>query len=288
MKLSKIFNKAIDENEAESKYLWIVNKWTWTRATYRIDLSALTIDLSYNLSSSNNIFIIDYSILSNNKFFGIMFKENSSRLRYLFISDENFNIKIIDTLPAAEPYWFVHCAYDNSLFYFDSYPHKSQSSGAYRFRRYLIPKNKWVYVPNFPSELPESWVGFNQKIIFINKKPGIWVYDIFLNSYSQHFPIKDLGKSGNKMLLRISGKIYVICYLKVPRIYCCYDPFSEWTYVCEMERKIICKERAPFVYYEGSLYFLVLNSALYEFSLKNFKSQNKKIQMKLAPKENLK
>mmetsp|Transcript_27039 Transcript_27039/g.26672 ORF Transcript_27039/g.26672 Transcript_27039/m.26672 type:complete len:107 (+) Transcript_27039:2-322(+) len=96
--------------------------------------------------------------------------------QYLYISDENFNIKEIET-PIKHPsirHYFISCFYDDSIFLFESeYSFIHGESKVRRVSRFIMSKNQWVHLTNFPFDFLASCTGFNQKIIIATDEPGV-------------------------------------------------------------------------------------------------------------------
>ncbi|CAG9312723.1 unnamed protein product [Blepharisma stoltei] len=206
IELCQILDKEFDQNEIESTYLWDFDSYA-AQTLSRIDLSTLAVDFS-----RANPILIKYSMsLPKNQMLGIYNKED---LQYLFIADENFNIEIIDSCSTSSyvHYCFTSCFYDDAIFIFEGEIDFSQGGIiSQHAKKYLISQNKWVYLSEPLCYSPYSCTGINQKIIIADNGPYLWVYDIFLDSYSSTF-IKYFDKKAEQILVKVSGKIYLIVF----------------------------------------------------------------------------
>ncbi|CAG9312720.1 unnamed protein product [Blepharisma stoltei] len=217
--------------------------------------------------------------LPKNQFFVIVEKSREPG-QHLYISDANFNIKEIKnpTKPLLLNLEFTFCFYDDSIFMFkDCFDMSEGLNVVPDARRYIISQNKWINLNVQYCGYPYSCVGFKDKIIFAGWMSGIWIYDILLDSYSQHL-IRNFDTEENKMLLKISGKIYLLVpYLS--KILYCDDPLLDWMLLSNFHDTLFCERASPHVYYHGSIYYFRrdLNSTLYEFSLSKFSSKPTKL-----------
>ncbi|CAG9312730.1 unnamed protein product [Blepharisma stoltei] len=282
MKLSQIFDNKVDQNEIKSKYLWNINQNGSKKIMLRVSLSKFKIDSSWK-SSSCPIGTLNCIALPNNRSFGMIIEEENG-IQYLFIADKYFNLKIIETpiKVTFDPRCFISCYYDNSIFIFENYFNLHQELGkANLAKRYFISQNKWILLTKFPEIYPTTCIGLNEKIILSDDTTGIWVYDIILDSYSYHIPIKTNNNSAEQIFIKASEKLYMIIRSGINEIYCCEDPLSEWHFVSSFNDKIFRRSLIPRVYYKDSIYFLT-GLTLYEFSLKNFESKKVKKLIKEA------
>ncbi|CAG9312727.1 unnamed protein product [Blepharisma stoltei] len=268
MKLSCHYDKEIDQNEIESKYVWKFPNWWYSKAIKRINLSNPMNYSSWTYDSS--ISIQYFKSLPNNQVFGLNI-EGYNHLQYLFILDELFNLKKLETpikIPLAYRY-HAACFYDDSIFIFDA-PGSNWERGVCRARRYFIKENKWINLSALPFECPKLCSGIKQKIIIIADTPGIWIYDIVLDSYSQHFPNEECWNlSSEQVLIKFKGRMYKISRLNANHVYYCDDPLSAWTYVCAFKDNLFCRVLLTRTFYEGSIYYFC-RGTLYEFSLTKF------------------
>ncbi|CAG9312731.1 unnamed protein product [Blepharisma stoltei] len=276
MRLSHIFDKKVDQNEIESKYLWNLHNNAITKIIHRINL--ITFKIDYSLVFTEYDSILSCTAIPNNQIYGMKVKKFSKYHQYLYLSDENFNIKEIET-PIKHPsirHYFVSCFYDDSIFIFESeYNFGLGDNKVHKASRFLISKNQWVHLTNFPFDFLTSCTGLNQKIIISTDQPGLWIYDICLDSYTHHLPIADINVTVEHKFIKFSGRLYMIMLSQVSKVYSCEDPLSEWKFECDFKDQIFGQEIFPHVFYEGSIYYL-RGATLYEFSLSKFESKEVK------------
>ncbi|CAG9312725.1 unnamed protein product [Blepharisma stoltei] len=268
MKLNQIVDKEVDQNGIESEYLWDLSSKDFSRALNRVNLSTFKVDFSFT-SSTYPMRIKILMTLPNNQFLGLKIRGFDSDYDYLFISDEKFNIKIIEKLPKNTHYSnLTSCFYDDSIFIFVDY--KREGKFYYCAKRYLIYQNKWINLASLGFGFFNSCIGLKQKIIIKDGDGfGVLVYDILLDNYYSYKNIK-IGWLCNCTFIQDLGKVYLIGRvqdIEGYNIYTIDDSLSEWTFLGYYHNSFICDY---FTHYKGSIYFV--RGQIYEFSLKNEKN----------------